>query len=92
MKLSPIAIIGLIAGGVLVALVPTLQAIFPNQSVLIGTVLGPSGLLVVLAGILKQFLQPAASIVADAPVVESDGTPTGATNISSSSTLLPPKA
>lgn len=90
MQLSWPALIAKIAGGALVGLAPILGALFPSQQVLFTALFGSSGMLVLIAGLFVQSQQPAAKIVANAPVVNAEGT-TVATNVSSTSQLLPPK-
>lgn len=91
MKISLPALLALIAGGGLAALAPALSALFPAQQGLFNAIFAGTGILAVVAGIIVQAIQPAAKIVADAPVVSPTTGAQVATNISSSSSLLPPK-
>jgi hypothetical protein len=85
MKFSWVALLTLIAGGGLTALGTALGQILPKYATII---MGVVGIIGIVAGIILQASQPAAKIVADAPVVNSAGAQV-ATNISSTSTLLP---
>lgn len=85
MKLSIPALVAKIAGGALAGLAPILGTLFPNQQVVFTAIFGTTGLLVLVAGLIVQSLQPAASIVQDAPVVNTAGVSVG-TNVSTTST------
>lgn len=89
MKISWAAVATTIAGGALTGVAPLLGSLFPKQQVVFTSVFGPGGLLILVTGFFMQSQQPASKIVADAPVVNPDGSPSGATNVSTSSALLP---
>lgn len=84
MKISWIAVVGLIASGGLTSVVQALGNALPNEAKVIANI---SAVVVAIAAVLYQLLQPAASIVADAPVVAPSGEQVG-TNISSTSTVF----
>lgn len=84
MKFSWVALLTLIAGGGLTALGTALGQVLPKYATVI---MGVIGILAVVAGIILQAAQPAAKIVADAPVVNPvTGNQVGV-NISNTSTI-----
>jgi hypothetical protein len=77
-KLSIPALIAKIAGGALTGLAPLLALLFPKVQQTIWTaIFGTSGLLVLVAGIIYQSLQPSAKVTDDAVAVDSKGNFTG---------------
>ena len=84
MKINWPAILTLIASGGLGAVAQALASTLPHAAT---TIMNVTAIVGALAALMVQSQQPAAKIVADAPVVDQGGNQI-ATNISSTSELL----
>lgn len=83
MKISWVAVIGLIASGGLTSVVQALGNALPNEAKIIANI---AAVVVAIAAVLYQLLQPAAKVVQDAPVVSATTGEQVGTNVSTSST------
>lgn len=84
MKINWLAILGLIASGGLAGVVQALGTALPHEATVIANV---AAIVVAIAAVILQAVQPAASIVSNAPVVNDAGEQV-ATNVSSTTQLF----
>ena len=78
MKISIPALLGKIAGGALIALGPILSLFFPKVNpALFNAIFGSSGIVVLVASLIVQALQPVQKLTDDAYAVNSKGVETG---------------
>lgn len=83
MKISWLAVVSIVASGGLVGIAQALGAVLPHQATLI---MNLAAIAAAIAAFILQASQPAAKILADAPVVTHAGDPAGV-NVSTTSTL-----
>ena len=77
MKISIPALLGKIAGGALIGLGPILGLFFPKMATLFNAIFGSSGIVVLVAALIVQSLQPVQKLTDDAYSVNSKGVETG---------------
>jgi hypothetical protein len=77
MKISLPALLAKIAGGALIGLGPLLSLFFPKQATIFNAAFGSTGIVVLVAGLIVQSLQPVNKLTDDAIAVNSQGVKTG---------------
>lgn len=86
MKISWVAILGVIAGGGLGVIAQALASFYGSGSKEAQLILNIAAIIAAVAGFVVQIMQPSAKIVQNAPVVDQSGQQV-ATNVSTTSTL-----